>query len=173
MVIELGYTAVPEFIKWGLSVATTTGRLSTKMELFCRELLAVDFNASQAAINAGYSKKTAGAIGAENLKKPQIQERIAELMQERISRVEIDADWVLMSAKKVFDRCMQEEAVIDRDGNETGQFKFEHSGANKSLEIIGRHVKVKAFDNEGANDAKATPINVTIGVKDCSVKRDA
>lgn len=132
------------------------------MELFCRELLVVDFNATQAAINAGYSTKTAGAIGAENLKKPQIQARIAELTKERIERVEIDADWVLLSAKKVFDRCMQEEEVVDREGNATGEYKFEHSGANKSLEIIGKHVKVKAFEKEDKHKEKDTSITINI-----------
>ena len=149
-----------------------TTKLTAKQEFFCKEYL-VDLNATQAAIRAGYSEKTAKDMACQNLAKPYLADYIAELMAERSKRTAIDADWVLMSAKKVFDRCMQEEAVTDREGNETGQFKFEHSGANKSLEIIGRHVKVKAFDNEGANDAKATPINVTIGVKDCSVKRDA
>lgn len=54
---------------------------SNKMERFCHEYL-IDFNATQAAIRAGYSKDTAGAIGSENLQKPQIIERIAELRKD-------------------------------------------------------------------------------------------
>lgn len=51
------------------------------MEKFCREYL-VDFNATQSAIRSGYSKKTARQVGAENLTKPVIQTRIAELVKE-------------------------------------------------------------------------------------------
>ncbi len=144
-------------------------KLTDKQEMFCREYI-VDFNASKAAIRAGYSEKTAKEIASQNLTKLNIQERIAILMKERTERVEIDADWVLESAKKVFDRCMQQEDIVDREGAATGEWKFEHSGANKALEIIGKHVKVNAFNKDGANeDKKATPIAITIGVKDCSI----
>lgn len=49
--------------------------LSYKQQQFIKEYLR-DFNATQAAIRAGYSERTAGAIGHENLKKPEIQEAI-------------------------------------------------------------------------------------------------
>jgi phage terminase small subunit len=52
------------------------GQLTPKEQLFVSEYLK-DFNATQAAIRAGYSKKTAYHIGYENLKKPQIQTAIA------------------------------------------------------------------------------------------------
>jgi phage terminase small subunit len=52
--------------------------LTAKQELFCSEYL-VDLNASGAARRAGYSEDTAGAIGWENLKKPEIQKRIQEM----------------------------------------------------------------------------------------------
>ncbi|MBP5144120.1 terminase small subunit, partial [Pseudomonas chlororaphis] len=44
--------------------------LTQKQRLFVDEYL-IDLNATQAAIRAGYSKRTAGQIGDENLKKPQ------------------------------------------------------------------------------------------------------
>lgn len=56
-------------------------KLTAKQAIFAAEYLK-DFNATQAAIRAGYSKKTAGAIGAENLKKPQIQSAIKAAMAE-------------------------------------------------------------------------------------------
>ena len=43
--------------------------LTSKQEAFVREY-AVDMNATQAAARVGYSKKTAHAIGQENLRKP-------------------------------------------------------------------------------------------------------
>ncbi len=121
-----------------------TKKLTDKQEMFCREYL-VDLNAKGAAERAGYSAKTAHSIGHENLSKPEIAARIIELKTERSEKLSIDAEYVLTQAVKLHRRCMQEEAVTDRDGNELGEFKFEHSGAAKALEIIGKHVDIQAF----------------------------
>lgn len=121
--------------------------LNAKQELFCQEYL-IDLNATQAAIRAGYSVKTAKETGYENLTKPHIADRVAELKQERIKLVKIDAAWVLNQAVKVHERCMQGEPITDKDGTPTGEWKFEHAGANKSLEIIGKHVDVQAFKDK-------------------------
>lgn len=68
--------------------------LTDKQEMFCREYL-IDLNATQAAIRAGYSENTARKIGSENLTKPDVQNRIAELKLERNEQVNIDAAYVL------------------------------------------------------------------------------
>ncbi len=130
-------------------------KLNAKQVRFCEEYL-IDLNATQAAVRAGYSEKTSKQIGSENLSKPDIAEYIAELKQDRSKKTEIDAAWVLAAAKKVHDRCMQEEAVVDRDGAPTGEYKFEHSGANKALEIIGKHIDVQAF-----LDKKEVEVSIT------------
>lgn len=54
--------------------------LTNKQKQFCIEYL-MDFNATQAAIRAGYSKTTSGAIGFENLQKPEIKNEINQLTQ--------------------------------------------------------------------------------------------
>ena len=120
------------------------GKLTAKQEMFCQEYL-VDLNGAAAAVRAGYSEKTAKEISSENLTKPNIAERIAALKAERCAETKIDALWVLNQAVKVHNRCMQAEEVTDREGSPTGEFKFEHSGANKALEIIGKHVDIQAF----------------------------
>ncbi len=120
--------------------------MTPKQALFVQEYL-VDLNATQAAIRAGYSGKTAYAIGNENLTKPIITNAIQKAMEERMKIVKIDADYVLRQAVKVHERCLQEVPVFDKKGNETGEYKFDSAGANKSLEIIGKHVTILAFDN--------------------------
>jgi len=45
--------------------------MTIKQRLFCEAYLQNGFNATQAAITAGYSKKTAGSTGPENLEKPE------------------------------------------------------------------------------------------------------
>lgn len=71
-----------------------TSKLTAKQQRFVEEYL-VDLNATQAAIRAGYSKKTASQIGEENLRKPDIQAAIQRRMDERSERLEIKTDDVL------------------------------------------------------------------------------
>ena len=121
-------------------------KLTAKQEMFVQEYL-VDLNATQAAIRAGYSAKTANVIGPENLSKPCIAELIVKAKAERMKEVKIDAAYVLRQAVKLHERCMQEVPVLDHNGKKSGEYKFEHTGAAKGLDIIGKHVDIKAFDN--------------------------
>ena len=73
---------------------TREKRMTAKQERFVDEYLA-DLNATQAAIRAGYSEKTARAMGHENLTKPDIEEAIAEALKARRQRTEITQDRVL------------------------------------------------------------------------------
>ena len=65
--------------------------LNAKQEMFCREYL-IDLNATQAAIRAGYSAKTANVLGSQNLSKLNIQNRISDLKLQRNEQINIDAD---------------------------------------------------------------------------------
>jgi phage terminase small subunit len=115
-----------------------------------------------AYISSGYDNKTKAYIAAckkmkrdpsknpetsasEILSYPNVIEFINSVKVEIAQEAKIDAAWVLNAARKVYDRCMQEEAVTDRDGSPTGEYKFEHSGANAALGIIGKHIDVQAF----------------------------
>lgn len=69
-------------------------KMTEKQKRFCDEYL-IDLNATQAAIRAGYSKKTAQQMGAENLLKPVVKEFIAARMSEKESRLIADQDEVL------------------------------------------------------------------------------
>lgn len=75
-------------------------KLTKKQKKFCDEYL-IDLNATQAAIRAGYSEKTARFIGAENLTKPNIQEYIQQRMNAREKRTEITQDMVLRELAKI------------------------------------------------------------------------
>ena len=52
-------------------------KLTKKQKKFCEEYIANGYNATQAAIKAGYSVDTACVIGAENLRKPNIAEYLS------------------------------------------------------------------------------------------------
>ena len=68
--------------------------LNDKQRRFAEEYV-VDLNATQAAIRAGYSPKTARFIGAENLTKPNIAEYVEELKEARAERTKVTADKVV------------------------------------------------------------------------------
>ena len=124
--------------------------LDNKREAFCREYIK-DLNATQAAIRAKYKEKTAGQSGYELLKKPEIHARIEELMAERAKNLKIDAHFVVENLLNVAARCQQVEPVYDREGNPTGEYQFDSVGANKALELLGKHLGmfVDRVKNEG------------------------
>lgn len=62
-----------------------------KRERFCREY-AISFNATQSAIKAGYSKKTAKSFGSELLTFPDVKGRLKELIKPKNEKLEITAD---------------------------------------------------------------------------------
>jgi phage terminase, small subunit len=76
------------------------GKLTEKQQRFVDEYL-IDLNATQAAIRAGYSVKTADVIGCENLTKPNIQQAIAEHMAERSRRTGVNQDRVVLELAKI------------------------------------------------------------------------
>ena len=66
-------------------------RLTEQQAQFAREYL-IDLNASQAAIRAGYSPKTAASQGSDLLRKPEIQELIAESRKRTAERLDLTRD---------------------------------------------------------------------------------
>ena len=140
-------------------VAKKRGRksntLTPKRLLFCFEYL-IDQNGTRAAIRAGYSSKTAASTAVEILKVSEVQSVIKAGLAAKIERCKVDADWVLKEQVKVYERCMTVHPILDHDGSNTGEFKFDASGANKALENIGKHVDINAFK---ATDDKGVPID--------------
>lgn len=74
--------------------------LTGKQKRFCEEYI-FDFNASRAAREAGYSEDTAGQIGFENLKKPEIQAFIEELQADLAKTLGISKSMILREHQKI------------------------------------------------------------------------
>lgn len=133
--------------------------LTAKQLMFVKEYL-VDLNATQAAIRAGYSAKTAEVVGYENLRKPQIAAAIQEETNKRSTRTEITADRVLreVSHMALYDPAdiaganisgpqdipsLPEEvrrAIIGWSWDKQGNFILKLSPKTPSLELLGRHL---------------------------------
>ncbi len=82
-----------------MSKAKEKNKLTKKQEMFCRFYVSNGHNGKQAAISAGYSKKTAKVIAMENLTKPYLKEFIEELEQPVLDELGISEDWVLTKLK--------------------------------------------------------------------------
>lgn len=128
----------------------STRRLTPKQARFVEEYL-VDLNATQAAIRAGYSERTAHSIGAENLIKPEIAAAIAGAKSERSERTEVTQDYVVSNLVEVVERTMQRAPVmrfdhtekrmtqvVDADGNHV--WEFDARGAVAALDRLGKHL---------------------------------
>ncbi|WP_343711896.1 terminase small subunit [Inquilinus sp.] len=113
--------------------------LTPKERRFIDEYL-VDLNGAQAAIRAGYSERRAKQTASELLDKPEVAAAIEAAQAARSERTQVTQDWVLDRLQEVVERSMQHEAVTDRQGNPTGEYTFNAGGANKALELLGKHL---------------------------------
>jgi phage terminase small subunit len=117
-------------------------KLTEKQKRFADEYL-VDLNAKQAAIRSGYSAKTAEQQASRLLSNVKVQEYIQNKQKKLEIKTELTAQWVLDNLKAVAERCMQAEPLLTRVGNqweESGEYTFQAAGANKALELIGKHL---------------------------------
>lgn len=114
-------------------------RLTNKQAAFVREYL-IDLNATQAAIRAGYSKKAAASIGAENLRKPHILKKIQEGAAKKEEQAKLDGAGVVEELRKIAMAEAQGEAY-NRDGVPFS-VKPSISERTRALELLGRHFSI-------------------------------
>lgn len=133
--------------------------LTEKQQRFVEEYL-VDLNATQAAIRAGYSAKTAGNIGYEQLGRSDVAEAIAAAQAARAARTQVTADTVLQhldvarraDLADLYDdagnlKPIREWPLIWRQGLVAGvEVEELFEGRGEDREQIGRLRKVKLAD---------------------------
>jgi len=123
--------------------------LTPKQQRFISEYL-VDLNATQAAIRAGYAKKSADVEGSRLLVNAKVSAAIAAAQAKRSKRTEIDADYVLASIVDTMERCKQAEPVkyqngdqvyVDTpDGEVAPAYKFDAGAVLRGAELLGKHL---------------------------------
>lgn len=129
--------------------------LTEKQKRFCDEYL-VDLNATQAAIRAGYSKKTAKQIAQQNLTKLDIQEYIKKRMAEKEDALIAKQDEVLQTLTRVLRRqemdtvvvtCKERSSGYDENGKKVivekeiprvVQIPTRVNDLNKAAELLGK-----------------------------------
>ena len=151
--------------------------LTPKQQRFVEEYL-IDLNATQSAIRAGYSEKTAYSVGHENLKKPEIQKAIEEAQSKRTEQTQIDSAYVLKRLveidqmdvlgimdddgnikplrdwPKIWRQYISNIETISMDDDEGWLKKIKWPDKVKNLELLGRHVSVGAFKDKVEHSGK-------------------
>jgi phage terminase small subunit len=110
-------------------------KLTLKQQRFADEYI-ISGNATQAAIKAGYSKRTAGVIADENLKKPKIRAYIDERLAELNAKAIADQDEVL----RLLTRHARRETTEYNVTKSGGVVKTPTAVANaiKAAELLGK-----------------------------------
>lgn len=134
--------------------------LTPKQRRFVAEYL-IDLNATQAAVRAGYSRRTAVKIGSENLTKPDIAREIQRAMDERAARTGVTAERVLREIAAIAFLDIRKAFNTDGSMKPLDQLDDETAAAIAGLEVyeeldqegvvvLGRVKKLKLSDKIGA-----------------------
>jgi phage terminase small subunit len=164
--------------------------LTAQQERFCREYI-IDLNATQSAIRAGYSDKTADVQGCRLLGNVKVASRISELKAQRVDEVKTDANYVLKRLLEI--DALDVADIVDESGDlipvknwpkawrtsvnaiEVVQMKSTEDVVAylkkikipdkiKTLELLGKHIDVSAFKDRlelTGKDGGELIINVT------------
>lgn len=159
-------------------------RLSPKQAAFVAEYLK-DLNATQAAIRAGYSAKTAASQGERLLRNVEVQRAIQAAQLARQQRTEITQDRIISELAKIAfgdprdvmewgpngvklrasSELTAEQAAQVLEVSETtsasgGSLKLKKHDKVKALELLGRHLGIftDKFEHGGAGGGPLTVV---------------
>lgn len=156
--------------------------MTNKQRLFIEAYLTT-WNATQAAIQAGYSPDTAYSIGSENLKKPEIAQAIEQAISERAMTANevllrlashargtmedfIDPDSLSLDLRKAVEKGQLhlikkfKVTTITKDDTQTDVFEFELYDSQAALVHLGKHHKL--FTDKISLDGDVTVRTPTI-----------
>lgn len=139
-------------------------KMTLKQQLFCDEYL-IDLNATQAAIRAGYSEKTAKAIGSENLTKPDLKKYIEERMSEKENALIADQNEVLRYLTSVL-RGESQSSVLAKQAfgaEEVIEKPPDESQRLRAAELLGKRY---GLYTEKINEVVDMDLNITVDYGD-------
>jgi phage terminase small subunit len=113
-------------------------KLTDKQQCFVDEYL-IDLNATQAAIRAGYSAKTADQQGSRMLANVKVKQAVAEKQAQRSKRTGVNQDRVVLELAKVAFAKMTD--IVDSNG------RIKEDASPDDLACI-ESIKYKESDNE-------------------------
>ena len=116
-------------------------KLTVKQQAFVDEYL-IDLNATQAAIRAGYSAKTADQQGSRMLKNVKVQQAVSQAMAERSKRTGVNQDRVVQELARLAFVKMSD--IVDSEGN------IKYDASEDDLACI-ESFKNKSFDTDSGS----------------------
>lgn len=144
--------------------------MTPKQERFCQEYVK-DYHATNAAIRAGYSKKSAYSIGSENLNKPEIHTCIVELGQTSAEELGFTKRRILLKLWDVVEKSFEGAPKTDKDGQPVvvtleGKtitvYDWSPSGTTKALELFMKHagLLVERHEIGGGIELRINGVNI-------------
>lgn len=94
---------------------------------------------------------TARNCGPRMLKEVAVKAALAAYRIASFKRTGVNGDWVIMKLVDTVERCMQEQAVLGVDGEPTGEYRFNATGAVAALRELGKHFGIFEKDNKQKN----------------------
>lgn len=168
-------------------MAKSKKKLNPLQERFAQEYV-IDLNATQAAIRAGYSEKTAGVQACKLLKNVNIQDLIQKAMDKRGQRTEITQDRVLKeigiiafakmgdvatwnpsgvtfkdSSELTADALASIQFVKETTNEFGGSLEIKQYDKLRALELLGKHLKL--FTEKVEHSGKVTLEDLIAGSK--------
>lgn len=135
--------------------------LTTKQRRFCEEY-AKDFNATQAAIRAGYSEKTAGVQGYRLLKNAQIQQEAQRLIKKDAEAIALDRQYFLKKLREVIEistklvpKCGFGGLEQHPDGTDAWKM-VDAASAIRALDQLAKHLGLYKTDDDATKSMQQT-----------------
>lgn len=142
-------------------------KLTDKQERFCLEYV-IDSNSTQAAIRAGYSKKTARTIASQLLTKLNIKARIEELQEKTAKKLELDREGTIRKSIEItelFDEVARLAMLDDPTLEEELKYArlvniIKASDSNKAIDTI---LKANGWNAPDKLDVNITDYKANFG----------
>lgn len=155
-------------------------KLNDRQRRFCDEYLK-DLNATQAAIRAKYSSKTAGQIGERLLRNVEVAKYLKERMADREKRTEITQDMVLreyarigfFDPRKLFDETGRPLPIGQLDDDTAAVISgVDVATIGNAEQGVGEILKLKLADKKGALDSIARHLGMFNDKLDLGVTKE-
>lgn len=112
--------------------------MKPQIKRFCQLIAAGRHTNLAAAVEAGYSRKTAGAQASKLLRNVKNAAYIRELQDQSAARVGVTADFIKGELLALHEKCSQGVEVLDKEGNSTGVWKLDSNGSAKALDMLNK-----------------------------------
>ncbi len=123
-------------------------RLTQKQERFCLEYFATG-HARNSAITAGYPSKSADVVAAENLTKPSILSRMAELNAPIVERAVSTKEAKLVKLEEIYNKPLPSKVTVrEIIGSIAEHNKMENIYETRDVNIDNRQVNIYVIDSE-------------------------